>query len=119
MGLLSAPGGVVTVNSTGGSILDGNPPGPPIGTSINLAGVDADNTLQFPLTVPGQIFWNGALVWPLAPVPGGVGAAVQAALQQGEPGLQAAARRHRGNHRSRQRPLPRPAPTPSEREEGA
>lgn len=131
MGLLSAPGGAVTVNSTGGSILDGNtatlnilagteatltagnvigtlaapidvdvgglvnvnaagsifnPPGPAICTSINLAGVDADNTLHFPLTVPGQIFWNGVLLWPLAPpVLGGAAAAAQAALQQAEP----------------------------------
>ncbi|MDO8475553.1 MAG: hypothetical protein Q7W02_05030 [Candidatus Rokubacteria bacterium] len=121
LGLLSAPGGAVTVNSTGGSILDGNtaalnilagtgatltagnvigtlaapidvdvgglinvnaagsifnPPGPAIGTSINPAGVDADKTLHFPLTVPGQIFWNGVLLWPLAPpVPGGAAAA--------------------------------------------
>jgi len=125
LGLLSAPGGAVTVTSTGGSILDGNaaplniqagtgatltaggvigllaapidvnvgglvnvnaagsvfnPPAPAIGTSINMAGVDADNTLHFPLTVTGQIFWNGVLLWPLAPpVPGGGGAAAAAA----------------------------------------
>jgi hypothetical protein len=114
LGLLSASGGAVTVNSTGGSILDGNAgalnilagtgatlnaggvigllaapidvnvggqvnvnalgsvfnaPGPAIGTSINMAGVDADNTLHFPPTVTGQIFWNGMLLWPLAPPP--------------------------------------------------
>jgi hypothetical protein len=134
LGLLSAPGGAVTVNSTGGSILDGNtpalnilagtgatliagsvigtlaapvdvnvgglvnvnaagsifnPPGPVIGTSISMAGVDADNTLHFPPTVTGQIFWNGVLIWPLAPpVPGGGAAgaaAVRAALQSGTP----------------------------------
>jgi hypothetical protein len=44
------------------------------------------------LTVTGQIFWNGVLLWPLAPpVPGGGGAAAAAAiaalaaLQQGVP----------------------------------
>jgi hypothetical protein len=136
LGLLSAPGGAVTVNSTGGSILDGNAaalnilagtgatlnasgvigllaapidvsvgglvnvnalgsvfnaPGPAIGTSINMAGVDADDTLHFPPTVTGQIFWNGVLLWPLAPpVPaigaaGAATAAAQAALQAAMP----------------------------------
>ena len=134
LGLLSAPAAAVTVNSTGGSILDGNtaplnitagtgatlnagvvigtlaapldvnvggqvnvnaagsifnPPGPAIGTSINMAGVDVDNTLHFPTTVTGQIFWNGVLLWPLAPpVPGGAAAAAsaaRAALQDGTP----------------------------------
>jgi len=135
LGLLSAPGGSVTVNSTGGSILDGNvaalnilagtgatlnaggvigllaapidvnvggqvnvnalgsvfnPPGPAIGTSINMAGVDADNTLHFPTTVTGQIFWNGVLLWPLAPPApakgtAGLASAVQSALQSGTP----------------------------------
>jgi hypothetical protein len=139
LGLLSAPGGAVTVNSTGGSILDGNtaalnilagsgatlnagsvigllaapidvnvggqvnvnaggsifnPPGPAIGTSINMAGVDADDTLHFPTTVTGQIFWNGRLLWPLAqPVNAPPGALLEqpfqgmiVALQQSGPG---------------------------------
>jgi len=78
----------VNVNAAGSVF---NLPGPTIGTSINMAGVDADNTLHFPVTVTGQIFWNGVLLWPLAPpVPGGGGAAAaalaaQAALQQGVP----------------------------------
>ncbi|MDP2703214.1 MAG: hypothetical protein Q8P98_14220, partial [Candidatus Rokubacteria bacterium] len=84
-------GGLVNVNAAG-SIF--NPPGTASGTSINLAGVDADNTLHFPPTVTGQIFWNDVLLWPLAPpVPGGGGhvaaaafaAATQAVLQQGTP----------------------------------
>jgi len=137
LGLLSAPGASVTVNSTGGSILDGNaaplniaagggatltaggvigllaapvdvnvggqvnvnaagtvfnPPGPAIGTSINMAGSDVDDTLHFPTTVTGQIFWNGVKLWPLVPppVPGGGAAAaaagaVDAVLQQAVP----------------------------------
>jgi hypothetical protein len=95
IGTLAAPvdvnvGGLVNVNAAG-SIF--NLPGPAIGTSINMAGVDADNTLHFPPTVTGQIFWNGALLWPLAPpVPGGGAAAAAAAgqsvLQQGVPACQ-------------------------------
>ena len=56
-----------------------------------MAGVDADNTLHFPTTVTGQIFWNGVLLWPLAPpVPpigatGAAAAAAQAALQAATP----------------------------------
>jgi hypothetical protein len=81
-------GGQVNVNAAG-SIF--NPPGPAIGTSINMAGVDADDTLHFPTTVTGQIFWNGVLLWPLAPPapPGGGSAAatlaVRSVLQQGVP----------------------------------
>jgi hypothetical protein len=92
IGTLAAPvdvnvGGQVNVNAVG-SIF--NPPGPAIGTSINMAGVDVDNTLHFPTTVTGQIFWNGVLLWPLAPpVPGGGAAAAasaaRAALQEGIP----------------------------------
>lgn len=92
IGLLSAPidvnvGGQVNVNAAGTVF---NPPGPAIGTSINMAGTDVDDTLHFPTTVTGQIFWNGMLLWPLAPPPApGVGAAttnaVDAALQQAVP----------------------------------
>src|SRR5262249_5679756 len=137
LGLLSAPGASVTVNSTGGSILDGNaaplnisssgsatltaggvigllaapvdvnpgglvnvnaggsvfnPPGPAIGTSINMGGSDVDDTLHFPITVTGQIFWNGVKLWPLAPPPApAAGAATTTGaaapvLQQAVPG---------------------------------
>jgi hypothetical protein len=92
IGLLAAPidvnvGGQVNVNAAGTVF---NPPGPAIGTSINMAGTDVDDTLHFPTTVTGQIFWNGVLLWPLAPPPPpGVGAAtinaVDAALQQAVP----------------------------------
>ena len=92
IGLLAAPidinvGGQVNVNASGSVF---NPPGPSIGTSIDMAGVDADNTLHFPTTVTGQIFWNGVLLWPLAPpVPPigatGAAAAAQAALQAATP----------------------------------
>ena len=56
-----------------------------------MAGTDVDDTLHFPTTVTGQIFWNGLLLWPLAPPPppGGAAAAttnaVDAALQQAVP----------------------------------
>jgi hypothetical protein len=118
LGVLAAPidvnvGGQANVNAAG-SIF--NPPGPAIGTSINMAGVDADNTLHFPTTVTGQIFWNGVLLRPLAPpVPGGAAAAAQAALQQAEP----ACRQPLGATGLIIDPsnaLCRPAPTPSERE---
>jgi hypothetical protein len=93
IGLLAAPidvnvGGQVNVNAAGTVF---NPPGPAIGTSINMAGTDVDDTLHFPTTVTGQIFWNGVLLWPLAPPPApGAGAAstisaVDAALQQAVP----------------------------------
>jgi len=54
-----------------------------------MAGMDADNTLHFPTRVTGQIFWNGVLLWPLAPpVPigaTGAAAAPQATLQAAMP----------------------------------
>jgi filamentous hemagglutinin family protein len=37
------------------------------GDSIQINGTTGDNTLHFPLTVPGQIFFNGILLHPLAP----------------------------------------------------
>jgi len=37
------------------------------GDSIQINGTTGDNTLHFPLTVPGQIFFNGILLPPLAP----------------------------------------------------
>jgi hypothetical protein len=93
IGTLATPvdvnvGGQVNVNAAG-SIF--NPPGPAIGTSINMAGVDGDDTLHFPTTVTGQIFWNGVKLWPLVPPPvrgGGTAAvagAVDSALQQAVP----------------------------------
>jgi hypothetical protein len=36
------------------------------GVSININGTTGDNTLHFPLTVPGQIFFNGILLFPIA-----------------------------------------------------
>jgi hypothetical protein len=107
LGLLTAPSGAVTVNSTGGSILDGNTAalnilagtgatltaGSVIGTlvapidvqvtnlanvnatgqiggvSININGTTGDNTLHFPLTVPGQIYFNSVLLYSLSPPP--------------------------------------------------
>jgi len=101
-------GGAATVNSTGGSILDGNiaplnvatsagatlqAGGGVIGTlvapidvqvtnlanvnatgqiggvSININGTTGDNTLHFPSTVPGRIYFNGVLLYPLSPPP--------------------------------------------------
>jgi len=101
-------GGAATVNSTGGSILDGNIAplnvvtgagaslqagggvigtlGAPIdvqvtnlanvnatgqigGVAININGTTGDNTLHFPLSVPGQIYFNGILLYPLSPPP--------------------------------------------------
>jgi hypothetical protein len=81
-------GGSVNVNASGTVF---NPSGPAIGTSINMAGSDVDDTLHFPTTVTGQIFWNGVKLWPMAPppVPGGGAAAtisaVDAVLQQAVP----------------------------------
>jgi len=133
LGLLAAPGGAVTVNSTGGSILDGNTAalnilagtgatltaGSVIGTfvapldvqvtnlanvnatgqiggvSININGTTGDNTLHFPSTVPGRIYFNGVLLYPLSPPPlsflGGSGleallSPFQQALSACEPG---------------------------------
>jgi hypothetical protein len=37
------------------------------GDSIQINGTTGDNTLHFPLTVPGRIFFNGVLLHPLAP----------------------------------------------------
>ena len=37
------------------------------GVSVNINGTTGDNTLHFPLTVPGQIFFNGVLLFPIAP----------------------------------------------------
>jgi hypothetical protein len=101
-------GGAATVNSIGGSILDGNiaplnvaagagatllAGGGVIGTlaapidvqvtnlanvnatgqiggvSININGTTGDNTLHFLSTVPGQIYFNGILLYPLSPSP--------------------------------------------------
>jgi len=36
------------------------------GVSISINGTTGNNALQFPLTVPGQIFFNGVLLHPLA-----------------------------------------------------
>jgi hypothetical protein len=101
-----------------------NPPGPAIGTSINLAGVDVDNTLHFPTTVTGQIFWNGVLLWPLAPpVPGGgaataagaAAAAARAAFQEGVPACNNF-RSASGVSVDARNALCQSAPKPSERE---
>jgi hypothetical protein len=85
-----------------------------------MAGVDADNTLHFPTTVTGQIFWNGVLLWPLAPpVPGGVAAAtitaVESVLQQGTPACDRPLSASQVTIGVRSA-LCQPAPKPSERE---
>ena len=41
------------------------------GDSIQINGTTGDNTLHFPLSVPGRIFFNGILLHPLAPPLGG------------------------------------------------
>jgi hypothetical protein len=104
-------GGAVGVNSTGGSILDGNvaalnvatgagatlqagggiigtlaapidvlvtnlanvnATGQVGGVSIVINGTTGDNTLHFPITVLGQIYFNGVLLYPLPPPPSGL-----------------------------------------------
>ncbi len=44
------------------------------GDSIQINGTTGDNTLHFPLTVPGQIFFNGILLLPARPTAGAHGA---------------------------------------------
>ncbi len=54
------------------------------GDSIQINGTTGDNTLHFPLTVPGRIFFNGVLLHPLAPplAPGALGAASLGVYEQ-------------------------------------
>ena len=64
IGTLAAPIDVLVTN-----LANVNATGQIAGVSININGATGDATLHFPPTVPGQIFFNGVLLYPLPPPP--------------------------------------------------
>jgi hypothetical protein len=79
IGTLAAPIDVQVTN-----LANVNATGQIGGVSININGTTGDNTLHFALTAPGQIYFNGVLLYPLSPLPvsflSGSGSGLEAVL---------------------------------------
>jgi hypothetical protein len=67
IGTLAAPIDVLVTN-----LANVNATGQVGGLSIVINGTTGDNTLHFPITAPGQIYFNGVLLYPLPPPPSGL-----------------------------------------------